>query len=177
MAEVESSKILKRVKTALLVFRIFLIVVIAVSALLFYLMTDIVNLPGDFNAMMPSIAPGSRVLVKNSPSESSIRRFDIVFYTPQKETHLRLIGRVIAMPGETISSTKTTIFINGKPLDEVFYPLSVARPDMPEDIPLFTVPQGSFFVLVDDRSYTGLDSREFGSVPSGNILSKLLVKF
>lgn len=167
----------KTIKTILVVVRIVFIVTIAVSALLFYLYTDMTVIPTSFSAMEPTIPAGSKLLVRKSPSESSLTRFAVVFFQTNNESTSRSFGRIIALPGETISSVNNIIYINGKPLDETFYTPGHLRVAMPEDIPEYKVAEGKVFILVDNRGFSGVDSRDFGAISFGNIESKLLVKF
>ena len=167
----------KTIKTMLVIVRIVFMVTIAVSALLFYLYTDMTAIPDNFKAMEPTIPAGSKLLVRTYPSESSLQRFTVVFFMTGASETGRSIGRIIGMPGETVSSQNNIIYINGNPLDETFYPSGHLRAAMPEDIPEYRVAEGKFFILVDNRGYSGVDSRDFGAITSGNIESKLLVKF
>ncbi len=161
----------------LLTVRALLILVIIAAVTAFIVFTDVVDLPEAFDAMEPSIERGARLLVLVHPSESSLKRFSVVFFEPPGKSDKQALGRIIALPGETVSSSEGVVFVNSRPLNESFYPPGKPRPALPEDIPEYKVPQGSYFILVDNRSRTGIDSRDFGAIPFGNIVSRVLVKF
>ena len=173
----KAGKVYRFIKKILLIARIILILGIVFCVAFYYIKMDFWTLGSQYNDMAPSIRGGSKVLVYKHPSVSSLFRFDIVFYLPKGGEGKHILGRIIGIPGETISSDKGDIFINGKKIEQSFYPPDIGRSPMPEDIPQYKVPEGCYFILVDNRLTTGNDSREFGAVPFGNIESKLLVKF
>ena len=129
--------------------------------------------PG-YEAMAPSVASQDRLFLRKNPSEKSLYRFDIVFFSPDTEEKIVLFARIVGLGGEKISAYNGILYINNEPLIEP-YGHSM---DISEPIPEFAIPEGMFFMLVDNRmEYKEIDSRKFGAIPSGNILSKLLVKF
>ncbi len=65
-----------------------------------------------------------------------------------------LIKRIVALDGETVEARDSVLIIDGQyGLDEHRY-----TPSAPLDIPTTRVPEGTVFVLSDDRNY-GEDSR------------------
>jgi len=116
----------------------------------------------------------------------------IVFYSPQDG--VRMVKRVVGLPGETISMANNLLYINGKPATLGLSPTGVAggrifatetlagaaathpiivTPSLParRDIAPITVPADHYFVLGDNRDNSG-DSRYFGFVPRGNITGR-----
>ncbi|MFA4985570.1 MAG: signal peptidase I [Candidatus Brocadiia bacterium] len=171
-----STKAYKNIKRVLLYARIALSVVIVAAVAYMFFFFETFSIPTDFQCMKPFIAGGDRVYVRKNPSAGSIERFNIVIYSPPDRTELKIIGRVIGLPGESISSLNGAVYINGVRLEETFY-LAGTTSNIPEDFPDFKIPQNGFYVLVDDRKYVQIDSREFGAIPAGNLLGKLIVKF
>lgn len=82
-------------------------------------------------------------------------RFDIVvFKYPYDESQL-FVKRVIGLPGETVEIKDGKVYINGSetPLDDSFTPETPTG-----DYGPYVVPEGSYFMLGDNRNHSG-DSR------------------
>lgn len=82
-------------------------------------------------------------------------RFDIVvFKYPDDESQL-FVKRVIGLPGETVEIKGGKVYINGSetPLDDSFTPETPTG-----DYGPYVVPDGSYFMLGDNRNHSG-DSR------------------
>lgn len=82
-------------------------------------------------------------------------RFDIVvFKYPDDESQL-FVKRVIGLPGETVEIKDGKVYINGSqtPLDDSFTPETPMG-----DYGPYVVPEGSYFMLGDNRNHSG-DSR------------------
>lgn len=82
-------------------------------------------------------------------------RFDIVvFKYPDDESQL-FVKRVIGLPGETVEIKDGKVYINGSetPLDDSFTPETPTGDYSP-----YVVPEGSYFMLGDNRNHSG-DSR------------------
>lgn len=82
-------------------------------------------------------------------------RFDIVvFKYPDDESQL-FVKRVIGLPGETVEIKDGKVYINGSqtPLDDSF---TAETPT--GDYGPYVVPEGSYFMLGDNRNHSG-DSR------------------
>lgn len=82
-------------------------------------------------------------------------RFDIVvFKYPDDESQL-FVKRVIGLPGETVEIKDGKVYINGSetPLDDSFTPETPTG-----DCGPYVVPEGSYFMLGDNRNHSG-DSR------------------
>ena len=84
---------------------------------------------------------------------------DIVFFEPKGQGGKVLLRRVIALGGDTIALRGGVAVLNGQPLAEGYIPAPA-----PVDMEEISVPEGTVFVLADDRS-KGPDSRELGPVP------------
>lgn len=111
-------------------------------------------------------------------THTMIERFDtLAFYGPGHEVQVR---RVIALPGEAIAYQGDTLYIDGQPVDERFLVDEVNASqqqghDYTSDFSFRTgtalavLPEGSYFVLGDNRPYA-TDSRQYGLISDANII-------
>lgn len=97
---------------------------------------------------------------------------DVIVFKAPSEPDKDFIKRIIGVAGDSVSVKDGRVYLNGKLLDESAY----LKPEVKtyggsflregEEV---TVPEGYFFVLGDNRSYSS-DSREWGFVPKRNII-------
>lgn len=105
------------------------------------------------------------------------QRFDMVIFT-SPATGEEWVKRVVALPGETIQIKEGAIWIDGKELEGDIYG------NVPIDISgvakePYTVPDGSYFVMGDNREgEESWDSRyeEVGCIPKNKILGKVVLR-
>lgn len=141
-------------------------------------------------SMIPTLGIGDRVIV-----EKVSYRFDdpergevIVFHRPgvprptgpvqavkeffqgmgiiQPDEDIDLIKRVIGLPGETIELRAGTLFVDGRRIRE---PYAV---DDPRDYGPFTVPDGHYFVLGDNRPSSDDSRFSLGPVPRDHVVGR-----
>lgn len=102
-------------------------------------------------------------------------RYDIVIFKYPDNPQELFIKRIIGLPGETVEIRDGKVYIDDaeKPLDDSFCP----------EIPLgdfgpYTVPEGSYFMLGDNRNYSK-DSRfwEIKYVKEDQIVGKALIRY
>jgi signal peptidase I len=137
------------------------------------------SVPG--TAMAPSLEPCDRILVvKSGLFENPIRAGQVVVVRPPRFLPCTIGGeggdlvlRVVALPGQTIWSVGSIIFVDGQPLREPgwYSPRSGPVGSMP--IPSTTLARGQYFVLSDNRS-NACDSRAFGPVPGPSIVGEAM---
>jgi signal peptidase I len=109
-----------------------------------------------------------------SPARGDI----VVFKTPQL-AQVRcgaggtFVKRLIGLPGEIWSERDGYVFINGKKLNEPYI-----KPDRRDTrtIKPITIPPGHYFMMGDNRS-SSCDSREWGTVPRGNLIGKVFATY
>ena len=136
----------------------------------------IVNAVVPTPSMSATIEARSRLIAfRLSYLFSDPQRFDvIVFYSPNDESTL-YIKRIIGMPGDRVDIVGGQVFINGdaQPLDEWFVLEPARGPNQS-----FDVPQGSYFVLGDNRN-NSRDSREWANafVPRESILGRAVFSY
>lgn len=83
------------------------------------------------------------------------------------------IKRAIGLPGDTVSIRDNGVFVNGVELSEPYLEgaTTTCRTGKPEYCSEFVVPEGTVFVLGDNRNNSE-DSRYFGPVPEDRIIGK-----
>lgn len=142
-------------------------------------------LVGDF-LLVNRVALGSRVPLTQVrvPGYSEPRRWDVLVFDPPHEDDLKLVKRLVGMPGDTLAMRGRALFLNGEPVDEPWvqhvdvgddsHPWmewqrdhlapgvdrAAYRPTRDNWGPL-VVPPGHYFMLGDNRE-TSLDSRYWG---------------
>lgn len=129
-------------------------------------------------SMEPTLDVGNRILVLKiaydftSPAIGDV----IVFKAPPAEhcgdpSVTDLVKRIVGLPGQRIASRGNQILINGH----------VLRQDWPHYTLLLTpirpqvIPANQYFVMGDNHP-ASCDSRDWGTVPSKDILGKVVLK-
>jgi signal peptidase I len=135
-------------------------------------------------SMVPTLGVHDRVLVQKAFfTWHDVRQGDIVvFHHPPLDHCLGprnndLVKRVIALPGQTIYSSSTSVYVNGRRLAEPYIPH-----DDPLGLPIpvgsrqhpYRLPPGEFYVLGDDRSVS-CDSRYRGPLKGSSIVGKVVL--
>lgn len=101
-------------------------------------------------SMLPTLQLNTRVMVcKFAYWFDEPQRGDIIVFEPPEELNVNedYIKRVIAVPGETVEVTAGAVYIDGQALDEPYLNEAPAYEFGP-----VTVPEGSLFVLGDNRN-------------------------
>ncbi len=138
-------------------------------------------------SMEPTLSSGDRILVnKVSYRLHDVNRGDLVVFHPRPESGVGaddLIKRVIALPGETVTTDSGRVLIDGGLLIEPYLPVPdgtagfttvpwCANQDTTAGC---TVPDDHVFVLGDNRG-NSRDSRYFGPVPVDSIVGRAFVR-
>jgi signal peptidase I len=133
--------------------------------------------------MMPAISPNDMCVVNPiAYSTGEIQRFDIVvFEMPDQMKRLlrsngevRVMMRVVGLPGEKVEVRENQVFVNDLALDEP-YERIVDAEDKFRNFGPINVPENEYFVLSDNRA-NGMDSRykEYGTIKQNTIYSKVV---
>jgi signal peptidase I len=120
-------------------------------------------------SMQPTLYEKDFVLVnKLAYKVGAPERGDVVVFEypldPDSEPYIK---RIIGLPGDTVEVINGMVFINGESLPE---PYTKAPPSYTGK---WNVPQGSLFVLGDNRNNSS-DSHQWGMVPIENLMGKAL---
>ena len=102
-----------------------------------------------------------------SPSRGDV----IVFKTPPKAEQQcgeggTFVKRLVGLPGETVTEKVGQVYIDGKPLKEPYVKFRDTQTGT------WHVPKGQYFFMGDNRAQS-CDSRQWGSVPRGNLIGKV----
>ena len=126
--------------------------------------------------MAPTVHPGQIVMVsagyyrKHEPQRGEI----VVFLNAEDGN--AWMKRVVGLPGESIAIEKGVLRIDGRELVESYVLPENATTDYSRELAMTEVPQGSYFLLGDNRD-NSTDARIFGATRredlSGRVVSTL----
>ena len=137
------------------------------------------------SSMVPTLDVGDRILVQKAFFNwHDVHQGDIVVFThPPADNDCSgpedtdLVKRVIAVGGQTIYSSGSTIYVDGRKLAESYLPgydpLGPAVPGASARSP-YRVPAGDFYVLGDNREIS-CDSRYWGPVKGSTVVGKVVL--
>lgn len=129
------------------------------------------------SSMNPTVYDSeSLILEKVSYRFHDPERFDIVVFPYQHGDKQNFIKRVIGLPGEKVRiDYDGNIYINGEILEEDYGAEAIEDPGLAANE--FTVPEGEFFVLGDNRNHS-MDSREVsvGTIKKKQILGRAVLR-
>lgn len=129
--------------------------------------------------MEPTFAAGDSPFFLKIFDPAKFKRGDVVLLRHPHNPDLRIVRRIIALPGEQVQIFERRVFVNNQPIDaaggaawekqiasSIRYPgepvrTGSVRRDFAGPI---IVPEGQIFVLGDNR-LRALDSRQLGPVP------------
>lgn len=89
----------------------------------------------------------------------------IVFIAPRTAQEEDYIKRIIGLPGETVKIDGGKVYVDGQTIEEPY----IADP--PQYSSLWTVQEGEYFVLGDNRNHSN-DSHDWGLLKKDAILGK-----
>lgn len=131
-------------------------------------------------SMEPTIMTGDRTFVTQIPYYyRDPKRGEIVVFN---EGNVKMVKRVIGLPGETIDIKEGKVFINGEVFDESAYldpEVETLYEEMPyrvaEEMP-YTIPEGMYFLMGDNRMRS-MDSRAYGAIRREDIIARGSFRF
>lgn len=133
----------------------------------------------DGESMESTLDPGDRVFVnKMSYRLHDPNRGDVVvLHEITGAAERDLIKRVIGLPGEQIEMVNCVVRIDGLVLEEPYLDPTIVTPGRcGGDVPAQTVPEGTVFVMGDNRPGSH-DSRALGPVPFDDLVGRAFVVF
>jgi signal peptidase I len=123
----------------------------------------------DGSSMEPTFYDGEYVLVNRLAYRlGSLSRGDVViFYLPDQPKR-DYIKRVIGLPGDRVEVSGREVRVNGELIQEDYIAAS------PTYTGVWTVPEGSAFVLGDNRN-NSTDSHNWGAIPIRDIMGRAIL--
>jgi signal peptidase I len=128
----------------------------------------------DGQSMDPNLHTGQFLIVSRLAYRfGDPQRGDIIVFDFPGNPSDDYVKRIIGLPGEKVTIQDGHIFINGQRLEEPYLP--------PDDVTLpsqgqWTVPDGEFFVLGDNRAHSS-DSRSWGMLQMDKIIGKAWISY
>lgn len=147
-------------------------------------------------ASIGSRIPGTEIRI---PGYSSAERFDVLVFDPHHEPDLKLIKRLIGLPGDTLEMRSRVLYLNGDPVDEPYVVHTDVRDDADPRMswqrdhllsgadprtyaptrdtwgPII-VPDEHYFMLGDNREQS-LDSRYWGPLAAWRLEGRALFTY
>ena len=118
-------------------------------------------------SMEPNFFEGQRVVVNKAVYWfGEPERGDVIIFKAPDGRNEEFIKRVIGLPGDTIKIDSGTIYVNDVKLEEPYVKRSFSY-----SLPVQKVPEGSYFVLGDNRDVSN-DSHRGWFMPGGNLIGK-----
>src|SRR5438477_11386173 len=125
-------------------------------------------------SMAPLLSDQERIFINKFVYRfEPIHRGDVVVFWYPLDHSKSFIKRVVGLPGETVEIRQGVLYVNGKAIPEPYVP---PQYEDNSDFAPTTVPENSFFVLVDHRISSN-DSRVFGPVPSQFIYGRAVFAY
>lgn len=131
------------------------------------------------SSMEPNFQNGDYILTeKVSYKLRNPRQGEVIVFKAPNRPDADYIKRVIALPGDTVRLTEGNIYVNDQLLSETYEPneFRTFAGRFIREGQQFTLPEGTYFVLGDNRSHSS-DSREFGPVNKEAIIGRALFRY
>ncbi|NMA34409.1 MAG: signal peptidase I [Clostridiaceae bacterium] len=96
-----------------------------------------------------------------------------IFKPAERKTHVRMVKRIVGIPGDEVDIHDGKVFVNGRELEEEYVKGVTFQREQPLPIKL---KESEYFVLGDNREVSK-DSRTFGTVKRSQIEGKAVFRF
>jgi signal peptidase I len=128
----------------------------------------------DGQSMEPNLHTGQFLIVSRLAYRfGTPQRGDIIVFDFPGDPSDDYVKRIIGLPGDEVVLQDGKVFINGNPIEEPYIPAD--QMTMPSQ-GRWIVPEGSYFVLGDNRSHSS-DSRSWGMLPTDKIIGKAWISY
>jgi signal peptidase I len=120
--------------------------------------------------VLPTTHQGSISFIFGGP-----QRGDIAVFRAPPQPDANYIKRIIGLPGDSVQIHEGHVLINGQPMDEPYIDFP-ATYEFPPDHQPISVPDGSYFVLGDNRP-DSFDSHLGWFVPVDNLIGRAWLRY
>lgn len=96
-----------------------------------------------------------------------------IFKPVERKTHVRMVKRVIGIPGDEVDIHEGKVFVNGREIEEEYVKGVTFQREQPLPVKLG---ENEYFVLGDNREVSK-DSRTFGTIKRSQIEGKAVFRF
>lgn len=123
----------------------------------------------DGGSMLETLQDGEIMFVtKYDYLTSGPERFDVVICHYPNRGSTNFVKRVVGLPGDTVEIRGGYLYVNGERYEEDYIE---HRPYA--DFAAYTVPEGYYFVMGDNRA-NSYDSRQEGTLPRSMIVGRVM---
>ena len=131
---------------------------------------DIYRIPS--NSMLPTLVPNDHIYVSASGyNRVSMQHNDVLVFFYPDGNRIPYIKRLIALAGERVRIENFIVYVNDKPLPQLYINTTRLKKSVSRYMPEIQVPKGHLFLLGDNRD-NSRDSRFFGVLPQKNVIGK-----
>ncbi len=99
------------------------------------------------------------------------RRGEVIIFRYPRDITRDFVKRVVGVPGDTVELKRGQLYVNDVLIDEPY----ITSPDS-RNVERLLVPENAYYVLGDNRRVSN-DSRDWGPVPTDNIVGRAWVSF
>jgi len=112
--------------------------------------------------MEPTLHDGQKFTYQHVDLDD-LDRYDIIVYYKPQDQNIKLVHRIIGLPGEKIECKDGIVYINDEPIDEPYVQGTTST------FAAIILTDYQYFVLGDNREYSA-DSRSRGPVDGDDII-------
>ena len=131
---------------------------------------DIYRIPS--SSMEPTLVPGDFIYISAEGYDpKKIKRNDVLIFLYPEDHKTHYIKRLIGKAGDRISIKNFVVYINDKPLPQLYINTTKLKKPFSRFMVETQVPSGHLFVMGDNRDNSN-DSRFFGFLPQKDVIGK-----
>ena len=124
------------------------------------------------SSMEPTLVPGDYIyIVASGYDNETMHPNDVLVFLYPKDQKTHYIKRLIAKGGDRVRIENFIVYINDKPLPQLYINTSRLKQPFSRFMQERRVPKGHLFLLGDNRDKSH-DSRFFGFLPEKNVIGK-----